>query len=137
MISNRISESLRQQVAIRANFVCEYCLIPEQFLATVFHIDHIRSQKHGGKTEAENLAYSCPHCNQHKGSDIATFINDEDEQTIRFFNPRKDQWYHHFEISYGKINPISSIGIATESILNFNQIERVILRKALIEIGLM
>lgn len=137
MTSARISESLRQQVAIRANFKCEYCLIPEQFLATVFHIDHIRSQKHGGKTEIDNLAYFCPHCNQFKGSHIATFIDNKNEQIIRFFNPRKDQWHHHFEINYGKINPITTIGIATESILNFNQIERVILRKALMEIGLM
>jgi HNH endonuclease len=136
-MTSRISESLRQEIAIRANFNCEYCLIPEQFLATTFHIDHIRSQKHGGKTISENLAYSCPHCNQNKGSDIATFLNEENEQTIRFFNPRKDFWHQHFEINLGKIHPLTPIGNATESVLNFNQIERVILRKALMEIGFM
>jgi HNH endonuclease len=135
-MTHRISESLRRAIAIRANLACEYCLFPEIFLATTFHIDHIRSQKHCGKTVLENLAYSCPHCNQNKGSDIGTFLNDESENLIRFFNPRKDIWVEHFEIDNGKILSLTSIGTATINILNFNQIERIILRKELMEVGL-
>jgi HNH endonuclease len=130
----RISEKLRQQVAKNADYRCEYCLTPEFFLATTFHIDHIRSIKHGGKTISENLAYACPHCNQNKGSDIASYT-DEDE-LVRLFNPRKDSWNEHFEIiKSGVITPISSIGEVTVNILSFNQIERIIFRKSLIEIG--
>ncbi|WP_037300838.1 HNH endonuclease [Runella limosa] len=134
-MTTRISERLRKEVSLRAGFKCEYCLIPEFFLATTFHIDHIRSQKHGGKTTIENLAYTCPHCNQNKGSDVATFIG-ESEQLIRFFNPRTDTWYDHFQLINGEIVGVTEIGKATVIILHFNQTERVILRANLIEIGM-
>jgi HNH endonuclease len=130
----RIPEKLRQQIAKNANFKCEYCLTPEFFLAITFHIDHIRSIKHGGKILLQNLAYACPHCNQNKGSDIASYT-DEDE-LVRLFNPRKDVWSEHFEvIKSGILSPLSSIGEVTINTLSFNQLERVIFRKSLIEIG--
>jgi HNH endonuclease len=130
----RIPEKLRQQVAQRARFCCEYCRIPEAFLATFFHIDHVRSRKHGGKTDADNLAYACPHCNQNKGSDIATFTSDNADDLIRFYNPRSDHWHEHFETEAGEIIPKTPIGIATAKILDFNQPERLILRQALARI---
>ena len=130
----RIFKKLRQQVAKNADFKCEYCLTPEFFLATTFHIDHIRSIKHGGKTISQNLAYACPHCNQNKGSDIASYT--EEDELVRLFNPRKDIWNEHFEVlESGIITPISSVGEATINTLSFNQLERIIFRKSLIEIG--
>ena len=130
----RISEKLRQQIAKNANFKCEYCLTPEFFLATTFHIDHIRSTKHGGKTLLQNLAYACPHCNQNKGSDIASYTNED--ELVRLFNPRNDIWDEHLEVIVsGIISPLSSIGEVTINTLSFNQTERVIFRKSLIEIG--
>ncbi len=134
-MAQTISDIIRKKVAQRANFRCEYCLIPERFLATVFHIDHIRSIKHNGKTQLSNLAFACPHCNQFKGSDIATFINEEDESITRLFNPRKDIWQEHFEIYQGKIIGVTVIGTGTTKLLAFNQVERIILRQALTEIG--
>lgn len=134
-MTQRIPESLRKQVAERANFCCEYCFVPEAFLASIFHIDHVRSVKHGGQTELANLAYACPHCNQYKGSDVATFLDSENEQTVRFFNPRKDKWHDHFSLHEGAIIGITPIGRATALIFNVNQPERLILRKALIDIG--
>ena len=134
-MSRYVSDNLRQKVAKRAKFCCEYCLVPEFFLATIFHIEHIRSIKHGGKTLFENLAYACPHCNQNKGSDIATFLSDNSEQLVRFFNPRKDIWHDHFHINNGKILPKSEIAEATIRILDINQIERIIFRQALIAAG--
>jgi hypothetical protein len=74
-------------------------------------------------------------CNQNKGSDIATFIDEETDQLVRFFNPRKDDWHEHFQVNDGEILPLSSIGRATIRILGLNQTERIILRKMLIEIG--
>jgi hypothetical protein len=134
-MTQRFSSKVRHFVANRAFFKCEYCLVPERFLATIFHIDHIRSLKHEGSSDPDNLAYTCPHCNQNKGSDIATFIDENNEQTIRFFNPRKDTWTEHFELNEGQILGKSMIGQATVKVLDMNQIERVILRKALFEIG--
>lgn len=131
----RISDLIRRQVSERAECRCEYCLMPEKFLASIFHIDHIRSRKHGGKTVLINLAYACPHCNQNKGSDIAAFIDDENELTVRFFNPRKDVWRDHFDINEGEILAKTKIGKATIDILDFNQPERIMLRQALISIG--
>lgn len=133
-MKERISDTMRRQVAERADYRCEYCLMPEKFLASIFHIDHIRSRKHKGKTILSNLAYACPHCNQNKGSDIATFVDDENELITRFFNPRKDIWHDHFEVNYGEILHKSVIGKATITILDFNQIERIMLRQALISI---
>lgn len=134
-MSRLISNALRQEVAARARFRCEYCLVPERFLATTFHIDHIRSIKHGGATRLENLAFACPHCNQNKGSDVATFIDDEGLETIRFYNPRMDDWHSHFEVVNGSISAISLIGAATVKLLEFNQPDRIIFRQALMEAG--
>ncbi len=130
-----ILPALRLKVVKRANFRCEYCRVPEYFLATIFHVDHIRSIKHGGLTVIENLAFACPHCNQNKGSDVATFTDTEDEETIRLFNPRKDDWNAHFEVQDGEIIPMTKIGEATVRILGFNQPDRLIFRKALTAAG--
>lgn len=134
-MSQPIPPALRRQIAERAGFRCEYCLVPEQFLATVFHIDHIRSLKHGGITTLHNLAYACPHCNQNKGSDVATFVDEEGEETIRIFNPRKDNWQNHFEQAQGVILAKTPIGKATIDVLEMNQPDRLIFRQALAEAG--
>jgi HNH endonuclease len=131
---NKISNKIREFIAKRANFCCEYCHIPEKFLATTFHIDHIISQKHGGVADIDNLAYSCQHCNQNKGSDIATIIEGKKMEFVRFYNPRKDNWGENFELEGGKIIGITAIGKSTSKILGFNQIERVILRNVISEI---
>ncbi|WP_409014616.1 HNH endonuclease [Emticicia sp. 21SJ11W-3] len=94
-MSRYISEALRNKVAKRALFRCEYCRIHSGNSFFVFHIDHIVSLKHGGPTTAENLAYTCQICNNNKGSDIATFL-EEPNIPVRFFNPRIDNWNDHF-----------------------------------------
>jgi HNH endonuclease len=135
-MSRNIPYVLRQQVAERAGFCCEYCKIPEAILASVFHIDHIRSLKHGGRTILSNLAYACPHCNQNKGADIATFLDEESEEIVRLFNPRKDMWDDHFIAVAGEILAKTAIGDATNRLLELNQPERLILRRELAEAGL-
>lgn len=134
-MSRAISDALRRQVAERAGYRCEHCLVPERFLATIFHIDQIRSVKHGGANVLENLAYPCPHCNQNKGSDVATFLDEEGETTIRIFNPRKDEWTNHFEAIDGEILSKTAIGMATLKLLEMNQPDRLIFRRALAEAG--
>jgi hypothetical protein len=134
-MSEQVPKALKLKVAQRAKYCCEYCLVPEAFLATTFHADHIRSLKHDGQTSMNNLAYACPHCNQNKGSDIATFVGDSDDEVVRFFNPRKDNWHEHFETLHGIIFPKTIIGKATLNILDFNQPDRLIFRQALSNIG--
>lgn len=135
-MSRKIPNHLRLLTADRANYRCEYCRVPELFLATTFHVDHIRSLKHGGRTVLQNLSFCCPHCNQNKGSDVASFATeDDDELVVRFFNPRKDAWDEHFKIQEGEILPKTQIGEVTVRILDFNRPERVLLRAELIRAG--
>jgi len=130
-----VTKKNREIVAQRAEFRCEYCLMPEKFSLFSFHIDHIRSIKHGGSSSLQNLAYSCGFCNGNKGTDLGTFLDDDDDPLVRFFNPRKDIWNEHFEIIEGAIHERSLIGKATIKIFRFNDVERVLERKLLLSGG--
>jgi hypothetical protein len=96
-------------------------------------MDHIISVKHGGETVPENLAYACFHCNRHKGTDIGSRTSTGD--FLRFFNPRTDRWSDHFQLSEGRIEGVTPIGIVTARALDFNHPERVALRRLLTQIG--
>lgn len=133
-MSHYIPEKMRLIVAARANFCCEYCRIHQDDLFFTFQDDHIISIKHGGKTELGNLAYTCVVCNQNKGSNLGTFLPNS-KRLIRLFNPRKDKWTTHFSIEYGEIVPKTLIGAATIKVLDLNNIDRIILRQALMDDG--
>jgi HNH endonuclease len=128
-----ISAELRQAVTSRADFLCEYCLIAEADTFYGCEVDHIISLKHGGSSEADNLAYSCAPCNRAKGSDIGS-ISTAGEFT-RFFNPRTDSWAEHFRLEGGTIQPLTTIGEVTAHILGFNESARIHERDQLIRFG--
>ena len=131
-MSRYLSNKLKELVPKRANFRCEYCRLSAEFSYFPFHIEHIISLKHGGKTISLNLAYACPLCNIKKGSDIATFLNNPDV-LIRFFNPRIDNWNDHFNIEEtGLIAAKTPIGEATIKIFNFNHPDSIIERAEMI-----
>lgn len=132
--SRYIDTELRRFVAERAAYFCEYCLIHESDTYIGCEIDHIISLKHGGKTDADNLAYSCTFCNRHKGSDVGSVIIGNNE-FIRFYNPRKDKWTDHFKLDGSIIRPLTNIGEVTSNILILNSAERIIERESLIEIN--
>lgn len=123
-----LSQKLRDSVAERANYACEYCKIKEQDTALGCAIDHIISLKHGGNNEAENLAYACVFCNRYKGSDIGSIIW-ETKEFVRFYHPRWDKWHEHFEQRDNFIRPLTSIGIVTTNILGFNEPNRLLERQ--------
>jgi hypothetical protein len=50
-----LSETVKRLVASRALYRCEYCLLHESLSFYTFHIDHIRSIKHGGTNLVINL----------------------------------------------------------------------------------
>lgn len=133
-MSRYISPDLRKMIAKRAGHRCEYCLLPEIAAMVKFQIEHIISLKHGGKTQADNLAYSCPVCNSEKGTDIGTVLGEE-MNFVPFFNPRKHYWHDHFELQDGMILPRTSTGEATIKILKFNTLDRILERVALLEAG--
>jgi hypothetical protein len=133
-MSRYISIHFRKKVAIRADFCCEYCRLPEIAALVRFQIEHIISLQHGGKTILLNLAYACPICNANKGPNVGTVLGEE-EDFVQFFHPRKHIWIEHFYVESGKILPKTRIGEGTIKILNFNTIDRILERVALTDAG--
>jgi hypothetical protein len=124
---------LRQQVATRADFLCEYCLIAEEDTFFGCEVEHIISLKHGGSSTPDNLAYACVFCNRHKGTDIGSIS--ESGEFSRFFNPRRDRWAEHFQLSGVRIEPRTTIGEVTARILQFNHSDQIVEREALNSVG--
>ena len=133
-MSSYVSEDLRRLVGIRAEYLCEYCLIHEDDTFYGCQVDHIISVKHGGQTEPSNLAYACTCCNRQKGSDVGS-IHWQTGEFVRFFNPRIDRWADHFRLDGSTIEPLTGIGEATARILGFNAIERLLEREPLVMMG--
>jgi HNH endonuclease len=128
-----ISPELRQTIAARANLLCEYCLVAEADTFYGCEVDHIISLKHGGSSEADNLAYACALCNRSKGSDIGS-ISTTGEFT-RFFNPRTDLWTTHFLLEQAVIRPLTTVGEVTAHIFEFNNSARLHEREEMIRFG--
>ena len=132
MSTTYLSAELRRQVSSTAENICEYCLIHEDDTFFGCHVDHIISEKHGGLTTADNLAFACSICNLRKGSDIASLTSAG--ILTRLYNPRTDIWSQHFALSDAVIEPLTDIGEVTVSLLQLNTNERVLERQELIEI---
>jgi HNH endonuclease len=62
-----MEQALTRLVWQRARAACEYCWLPQSLSPIPFEIDHIIAQKHGGATNAANLALACFYCNSFKG----------------------------------------------------------------------
>ena len=133
-MTSYVSSELRRLVVARANWLCEYCLIHEADTCLGCQIDHVISEKHGGQTRAENLAYSCVFCNRRKGTDLGSIL-DNSGNFVRFFNPRSDEWFRHFRINGTRIEPLTEIGEVTVCILQLNSAERLLEREALRAVG--
>ncbi len=135
MSVTHIPLELRRTVFRRAKHQCEYCLIDEQDTFLGCQIDHVIAEKHGGQTTLENLAVACTLCNRAKGSDIATLV---ESILTPLFNPRRDTWQGHFQFGDDlmTIQPRTSTGQGTITLLNLNAPERLLERQLLQEMGL-
>jgi 5-methylcytosine-specific restriction endonuclease McrA len=111
-VSSYLTVELRRLVVSRAEGLCEYCMIHEADTFFGCEIDHIVSEKHGGVTEPENLAFACFFCNRHKGTDLGS-IAGPTNRLIRFFNPRTDRWPEHFVLDEDGmiIQPRTEVGM--------------------------
>lgn len=119
-----LSEALRREVMVRANYRCEYCLLPDNLSFYSHEIDHIVAVKHSGQTTLGNLAYACWRCNRYKGSDLGSF----DPKTNEFyflFNPRTQSWGDHFRLEAVQIMGITPEGRTTAQLLKMNTKERI------------
>ncbi len=135
MSKTHISSGLRRLVRKRSSGCCEYCLIPEIATFSLHEIDHIIAEKHGGLTEADNLALSCTLCNQYKGTDL-TSIDPDTGEIVSLYHPRLDRWLEHFSFRDAEIIPLTSKGRVTVRLLQFNRSERIEERQLLREAGL-
>jgi len=128
-----MDEQLLNSISARADYRCEYCLIPD-FLPFPHEVDHIIAKKHGGPSTFDNLALSCEHCNGCKSSNIAG-LDPTTGRLSLLFNPRKHPWKRHFEWNGAVIVPKTPIGRVTEYVMNVNAIARIILRQNLADEG--
>jgi hypothetical protein len=130
-----MNEDLRQHVARRAGWRCEYCHLAVPFDDLPFCLEHIVARKHHGATSLENLAFACFWCNVYKGDNLAG-IDPETGAMVRLFHPRHDAWSEHFgwegAIAMGR----TDIGRATIDVLNVNARLRVELRGLLLTEGI-
>src|SRR5262245_24635566 len=131
-----MNESLERRVRDRAKNRCEYCRIPAFISEFTFPLDHIIAQQHGGETTLENLALSCPHCNFHKGPNIAGF-DPKSGKLTRLFHPRCNRWSAHVDWDGPMIVGKTPIGRTTLYVLNMNHPDRAELRRLLMEAGLL
>ncbi|MCC3407377.1 MAG: HNH endonuclease [Microcoleus sp. PH2017_10_PVI_O_A] len=124
-----ISATLRRYIEERASYRCEYCLLGISLSFFPHEVDHIIALKHGGTTDADNLALACWRCNRYKGTDLGSF----DPQTSAFsflFNPRTQNWPEHFTLDDDAlIIGLTPEGRTTVNLLQLNSDERLAERR--------
>jgi HNH endonuclease len=126
-----IAAALRRQVIERAGNSCEYCLLQADVTFFPFEIDHVIAEKHGGKTELDNLAFSCWRCNRHKGTDLGSF--DPDSQSFSLlFNPRLQIWAEHFRFEGERLIGLTPQGRTTVRLLRLNSENRLAERNGIV-----
>jgi len=79
---------------------------------------------------SRNLSWSCLDCNSYKGPNIA---GRDANQTVRLFDPRKDDWKKHFDWNGPILVGRTAIGRATIDVLRINITYRVAVRASLID----
>lgn len=130
-----LSPSVRLLVAQRADYRCEYCLLPMTFALHQHEPDHIIPVQHGGDSGDPNLAFACFHYNRNKGPNIGSF--DPVTGTLTpFFNPRFHQWKEHFVWRDAVIVPLAPEARVTIKILRLNEEARLQERRRLIQLKL-
>jgi hypothetical protein len=84
-------------------------------------IDHIIPEAAGGPTDEQNLWLACVSCNRFK-SDLTHADDPMAGQRVRLFNPRVQEWIHHFVWSADgtEIVGLTPCGRATVETLRMN-----------------
>jgi len=134
-MASDLPTSLRQLVAERARYRCEYCLVPQAASLHRHEPDHIVPRQHDGETHEGNLAFACFRCNRYKGPNVGSF----DPLTgvlVPLFNPRKQGWETHFRWDGAMIAAHSPEGRVRVKLLRLNDPDRVSERQRLMTVGL-
>ncbi len=126
---------LERRVRERAKGRCEYCRMPAYVSESTFPIDHVIARQHRGLTTFDNLALSCPRRNYHKGPNIAG-VDPMSGKLTKLFHPRRHRWVAHFAWDGPVLIGRTAIGRTSISLLRMNRVDRVEIRRTLIEEGL-
>lgn len=80
----------RERIRRRAEYRCEYCLLPEAATPFVpFHVEHIIAKQHTANDSVDNLALACDRCNAFKGTNLSS-IDPESGEIVTLYHPRHD-----------------------------------------------
>lgn len=134
-MASDIAPEVREQMAERAAYRCEYCLLPQAVVLHKHEPDHIVPRQHGGEAELSNLALACLRCNRYKGPNVGSF-DPLTDQLVPFFNPRTQRWDHHFQLEGAEIRPLTPEGRVTVKIMRMNDEDRMEEQQQLIQAGL-
>jgi hypothetical protein len=108
--------------------------MPSRYDPLPFQVDHIVARQHEGKTELANLAWSCLHCNKHKGPNIAG-IDPHSGQLVPMFHPRRQRWDRHFVWDGSLLVGRTRVGRATIQVLAINAADFAAFRSELMDEG--
>jgi hypothetical protein len=131
-----MTDSVRNFVAERAKYCCEYCLSQSTISHADFAVEHIIPTIKGGEGSKENLAWACQACNNRKFT--ATEAPDPLNGNISpLFHPRQHQWDEHFVWvdNFSRIEGITPTGRATVMRIDLNREGVIRLRRALHKSG--
>ena len=132
----KISRALDKRIRHQAKNRCGYCLNPQELIPYKLEIEHIHPKGLGGGTVEENLWLACRECNAHKARKIEA-IDSLTEETVKLFNPRKQNWHEHFEFSQDQTEVFgkTACGRATVESLQMNNFYQKTARTAWVETG--
>jgi hypothetical protein len=134
----RISNELRASVRERAARCCEYCRLPDRLQVGGFEVDHIVPASRGGTSGLDNLAYSCPHCNDRKWTHVDA-LDPNSGGLVSLSHPRVDHWTDHFEWSAASTMELAGktpTGRATIACLQLNHPDLLAIRRELLKLGI-
>jgi hypothetical protein len=129
-----MKRSLLNELRNLAGGRCDYCRMPEAFDPLPFQVDHVIAKQHGGQLVLENTAWSCLHCNKHKGPNIAG-LDPVTRQLIALFHPRRQNWRRHFSWDGPILHGRTRSARATIALLAINDPDFVAFRFELMEEG--
>jgi hypothetical protein len=120
----KISTELRSKVIETAKNRCGYCLSPQEIMPIPLEIEHIMPSTKGGTDDESNLWLACRVCNNFK-KDKTEAIDPETKVLVPLFNPRKQNWFQHFQWTEDslRIIGISPTGRATATLLHLSDNE--------------
>ncbi|MEM9935609.1 MAG: HNH endonuclease signature motif containing protein [Bacteroidota bacterium] len=132
MSQRRISSAVREKVALRASYRCEYCCTTMQISTQKFEIEHIIALSKGGENSVNNMALSCRGCNAHKSNRIEA-IDAITQFYVPLFHPRNDFWSEHFawDNDPALLIGLTPVGRATIDALQLNRVQLISVRRLL------